>query len=106
MGVDCLLQNKVMVGNKEEKKSSMYESRRKKKRSRSSWQACAKLDDLTLECRDDARGGGGYMWKVTQRAQRLLRRVGISSAQNPSDHQGVNSGGSCWLVVLSFFLLT
>lgn len=31
MGVDCLLQNKVMVGNKEEKKSSMYESRRKKK---------------------------------------------------------------------------
>lgn len=78
----------------------------KKKRSRSSWQACAKLDDLTLECRDDARGGGGCMWKVTQRAQRLLRRVGISSAQNPSDHQGVNSGGSCWLVVLSFFLLT
>lgn len=32
MGVDCLLQNKVMVGNKEEKKSSMYESRRKKKK--------------------------------------------------------------------------
>ena len=30
MDVDCLLQNKVMVGNKEEK-WSMYESRKKKK---------------------------------------------------------------------------
>ena len=62
-----MLQNKVMVGNKEEK-WSMYESRKKKKRNRSSWRTCAKLGDQTLELRDDSGGGGGCMWKVTQKA--------------------------------------